>query len=83
MVDERAQHVHLLMQVRPPDVAYPLALGAFCAVLSANGILLQLGAMGKPHTRFVAVQSSAAACSSQGSSSSQACTTDTTAQGCI
>lgn len=58
MFDERAQQLHLLVQVRSPHLAYALAGHSFGAILSASqsGFLLQLSTMSKTHARFVAIQ---------------------------
>jgi hypothetical protein len=49
------------VQVRPPDVADPLACNTLGAILTANSILLQLSTVGEAHTRLVAIQASPSA----------------------
>jgi hypothetical protein len=59
LIDKRAKKVHFGVQVGPPDVAYPLACDALCAILTTYSTLLQLRTVSKAHARLVTVQSSA------------------------
>lgn len=56
LIDQRAQQIHLLVQIRPPDVSYPLPSKTLCAILATYGVLLQLSTMSETHTRLVAIQ---------------------------
>jgi hypothetical protein len=56
LVDKRAKEVHFVVQVGPPDVTYPLACDALCAVLAPHRAFLQLRAVSKAHARLVAIQ---------------------------
>ena len=75
MFDQRAQDVHLLVQIRAPDVAYALAGDALSTVLSAHRILLHLCAVGEAHARLLAVQPRAA-----GRRANAGCCTQTAAE---
>jgi hypothetical protein len=56
LVNEGAQEVHLLVQVRPPYVANSLTCETLCAILTTHSVLLQLSAMSETHARLVSVQ---------------------------
>jgi hypothetical protein len=59
LVDKRAEEVHFVVQVGPPDVSYPLTCDPLCAVLAPHSTLLQLCPMSKAHARLVTIESCA------------------------
>jgi hypothetical protein len=81
---ERAQHVHLLVQVASPHFAYALTRQSLRPILAAaqSGVLLQLSTVGETHARFVAVQPRPSSDAAEGSSSPEARTAEPAAETC-